>query len=482
MKNVKYGGDNLNDGYFHFIILSLILLLGIVLCAYIIQMHKFNQKLNQFTDRDTITDLWNINKFVYEVSKVLIENKHQKMNYAMVSININKFRYVIENYGYEYGNLVLKQLAVSLTKMLPSKALLSRHNGDRFVLFLPFDNEHDITDYLSKMYIKLEYCTVDDFTVRLSYSSGIYLYKLDHHEQSSTISEKDIYLSIDKADLARAQAKNTVNSYAFFNKEIQKRFMNEKMVEENMEHALSEKEFIIYYQPKYDIFQNKIVGAEALVRWNTKTNGFLVPDVFIPVFEKNDFIIELDFYVLEEVCKLIRYWIDHGISVVPVSVNQSRNHLRKNDYLKRLDSLMKKYQIPKTMIELELTESAFMDLDNTPQFMNDMSEMGFLVSMDDFGSGYSSLNMLNQIPINTLKLDKCFLNELADGRRTSIIMKKIVEMADRLNMQVICEGVENLAQVEFLKSIGCNYAQGYYYAKPMPVDEFRMRYETNLFR
>jgi len=450
-------------------IVIILFVLAIVIFFNIVSK-GYKKEIKTLKNIDSITERWNINRFKLEAIELLTVSKN--LSYALVTIDISKFRYIIESYGRIFGDQLLKQVANSFVELLPENSISARNSADDFIILLPYQKATEIPDYLKSFYKNIEYCTIDNITVRLTFDSGIYL-PVQYNE--------DISNAIDKAEIARKLAKGiNGNHLAFFNEEIQKNYLREKEIEESMERALSDNEFMVFYQPKYDIIKEKIVGAEALVRWNSKTSGFLLPDDFIPIFEKNDFIIELDFYVLEEACKMIRFWIDHKFEVVPISVNQSRNHLRINDYIYRLNTLMKKYQIPKTLIELELTESTFLELNNAAKVMNDMKELGFLVSMDDFGSGYSSLNMLNQISIDTLKIDKCFLNEKVISERTKIIIDQIVEMADRLKMEVICEGVETIEQVEFLKSIGCNYAQGYYYAKPMPVEEFRLKYEKAL--
>ena len=239
-----------------------------------------------------------------------------------------------------------------------------------------------------------------------------------------------------------------------------------------MEKALLEREFVVYYQPKINMETEKIIGAEALVRWISKDKGFMNPGEFIPVFEKEGFIIELDFFVLEEAVKIIRDWLDNNKNPITISVNQSRVHLSNPYYIERLKNLINKYQIPTKFIELELTESLFMDIDVALETVKKIKELGFSVSVDDFGSGFSSLNMLKSMPIDVVKIDREFLNESENSQKAQKIISKIVEMAKELDMEVICEGVEKIEQAEFLKSIGCYYAQGFLYAKPMPETEF----------
>ncbi|WP_236879340.1 putative bifunctional diguanylate cyclase/phosphodiesterase [Clostridioides difficile] len=241
-----------------------------------------------------------------------------------------------------------------------------------------------------------------------------------------------------------------------------------------MNKALEKGEFIVYYQPKYSLGDvNEIEGAEALIRWNSPEFGFISPIDFIPLFEKNGFIVNIDMFVFEEVCKTLNKWINKGYTPVPISVNMSRVHLYRDNFIENITDLISKYNISPEFIELELTESVVFDnLNILIDIMKKIKEIGFLISMDDFGSGYSSLNLLKDLSFDILKLDRGFLIETTDTKRGKIIISKIVEMAKAIDIKVICEGVETYEQVEFLKEIGCDKVQGYLFAKPMVLDEF----------
>ncbi|MDX5684949.1 putative bifunctional diguanylate cyclase/phosphodiesterase, partial [Clostridioides difficile] len=263
-------------------------------------------------------------------------------------------------------------------------------------------------------------------------------------------------------------------SYSFFNEDTRNRLYKEKRLEDNMNKALEKGEFIVYYQPKYSLDDvNEIEGAEALIRWNSPEFGFISPIDFVPLFEKNGFIVNIDMFVFEEVCKTLNKWINKGYTPVPISVNMSRVHLYRDNFIENITDLISKYNISPEFIELELTESVVFDnLNILIDIMKKIKEIGFLISMDDFGSGYSSLNLLKDLSFDILKLDRGFLIETTDTKRGKIIISKIVEMAKAIDIKVICEGVETYEQVEFLKEIGCDKVQGYLFAKPMVLDEF----------
>ncbi|MDD2956649.1 MAG: EAL domain-containing protein [Oscillospiraceae bacterium] len=240
-----------------------------------------------------------------------------------------------------------------------------------------------------------------------------------------------------------------------------------------MESALQLRQFVVYLQPKYDLENNLPCGAEALVRWNHPQRGMVFPGEFIPVFEHNGFIARLDYYVWEETCRLLRKWLDQGLQPKPLSVNVSRVNMYNPNLVDILQDLVEKYRVPASLLNLELTESAYMDNPTLmKQTLERLHRCGFVVMMDDFGSGYSSLNTLRDISVDILKIDMKFLPTDGADSRSERILVSVIRMAGWLGIPVIMEGVETCRQRDFLKSVGCGYVQGYYYAKPMPVAEY----------
>ncbi|MDX5727831.1 putative bifunctional diguanylate cyclase/phosphodiesterase, partial [Clostridioides difficile] len=287
-------------------------------------------------------------------------------------------------------------------------------------------------------------------------------------------SDNDINTIMDRANTARKTIKGGhKNSFAFYDKEMHKKILKEKEIENSMVDALNNGEFIVYFQPKYSLSDYQIIGAEALVRWDNPQKGLIPPIEFIPVFERNGFIVNIDFYVFEEVCKKIREWMDEGQKVVPISVNLSRMHFVNSNFIEEFKLIVDKYKIPTRLIELELTETAVLDnIEGLLDTMNNLKEKGFVISMDDFGTGYSSLNLLKELPVDILKLDRAFFTEKDESNNEKIVISNVIKMAKELKMKVISEGVETISQVEFLKQIGCDMVQGYLFSKPMPVKEF----------
>ncbi len=284
--------------------------------------------------------------------------------------------------------------------------------------------------------------------------------------------EDDVNIMCDRAQLALLTLKgNYQKNIAFYDNSIREKLREEQELIGDMAVALEEGQFQVYLQPQYNHSNNTIVGAEALVRWFHPTKGLISPGTFIPVFERNGFINKLDTYMWEQVCRLLSEWLRSGRKVVPVSVNVSRVDIADAGLLDTLDALIRKYEIPEELLRLEITESAYMD--NPEQLIvmvNHLRDRGFLVEMDDFGSGYSSLNMLKNVPVDVLKLDMKFLSCM--DQRSGNILNSVVRMAHWLDLPVIAEGVETVAQADYLHTVGCQVMQGYYYARPMAVDKF----------
>ena len=248
-------------------------------------------------------------------------------------------------------------------------------------------------------------------------------------------------------------------------------------IESEMNNALKTGEFKMYLQPKWDIVKDQLVGAEALVRWIKPDGTIVFPSNFIPIFENNGFIEKLDFFMLETVCREMKKRMDKGLSVCPVSVNQSRLLLHNPEYVNNVSKILRTYSIPRKYIELELTETVFLDdREKMLEMMNQLKEQHVRLSMDDFGSGYSSLNLLKDIPFDVLKIDREFFSEAITSESSTWILRKIVEMAEGLGIEVICEGVETDEQIEILRTVGCHLVQGYYYSKPISLEEFIQKY------
>lgn len=396
--------------------------------------------------------------------------------YAYATFDVDNFKYINEMFGYEYGNDVLIHIAKTVKEFIKPGELCARISADNFaMLLLDTGKKKDLEERIKTLFQQILESRIDgkDLEVcALSFSCGVF-----------RITEKmDINTVRANANMARTESKKSVvEEIVFYDANLKNRRVEEKELEYEAEQALVNKEFLVYFQPKYDVETEKIIGAEALVRWNHPVRGMLSPGWFVPLFEANGFITEVDLYVLNCVCELLEEWKANGIPLICISVNLSRVHLYEADLVERLTEVVKQHEIPPEYIEFELTESAFYEgTDSLLRIMSEIKSAGFRLSMDDFGSGYSSLNLLRRLPVDVLKLDKVFLDDYGakeDENRGRQIVRHVISMAKDLEMNVLAEGVETKDQKEFLQTANCDMIQGYYYARPMPVKEFELLYK-----
>ncbi len=425
------------------------------------QQHS-NKELRYRADYDVLTGIYNKDKF-YEVTRYLLK-MYPEREYAFVRIDIDKFQLVNAFYGMDEGDRLLRYLAKELQKFAGGTFNITygRIKADVFGVCMPYQNEGQIGEFSAYMRARLRQY---DLEFDLMPSIGIYRIR----DREISIAEMS-----DRANLAVKLCKgNYITNYAFYSKEMSENIMREQRITNRMRSALDNEEFVLYIQPKFDLRSNRISGGEVLVRWNSEGTGLVSPGLFIPVFERNGFIQKLDYYVWEKTCAMLRRWMDEGCNPEPVSVNISRVSLYNSKLVEVICGLVEKYDIPRRLLQLELTESAYTD---NPMAIREMMEHfrseGFTILMDDFGSGYSSLNVLKDIVVDILKIDMKFLADTQNRGRSENILAAVVRMAKWLGMPVVAEGVEYYEQTEFLRSIGCEYVQGYYFAKPMPVAEY----------
>ncbi|HHS9431617.1 TPA: putative bifunctional diguanylate cyclase/phosphodiesterase, partial [Clostridioides difficile] len=425
---------------------------------------KKEDYLRKIAYTDPLTGADSIDKFKINSNKLFAKNNPEE--YALFYIDVDKFKYINDMFGYDMGNDTLIHISNTIASELKEDEIFARVSADHFVLLIKYKTDDDIKTRLNNIYNKVQILSNPKINYyKLILDCGIY---------KISKSDNDINTIMDRANTARKTIKGGhKNSFAFYDKEMHKKILKEKEIENSMVDALNNGEFIVYFQPKYSLSDYQIIGAEALVRWDNPQKGLIPPIEFIPVFERNGFIVNIDFYVFEEVCKKIREWMDEGQKVVPISVNLSRMHFVNSNFIEEFKLIVDKYKIPTRLIELELTETAVLDnIEGLLDTMNNLKEKGFVISMDDFGTGYSSLNLLKELPVDILKLDRAFFTEKDESNNEKIVISNVIKMAKELKMKVISEGVETISQVEFLKQIGCDMVQGYLFSKPMPVKEF----------
>lgn len=392
--------------------------------------------------------------------------KDTSANYALISIDIDKFKAVNDALGFDGGNEILRHTAEIISRNLGKNDLFARNSGDLFYVLMENKSDDDLIEKIKHIISDIDYQITE---VKIFISIGIY---------RITDRNMKIRAMADRADIARKCIKvKNESAYLFFDTSMIEDIRNEKSIEDIMEDALAKHEFKVFLQPKVDLDgKNDIIGAEALVRW-FHDGEIIPPGRFIPIFEKNGFVTQLDFYMFKEVCKLQKSWLSQGYEPKIVSVNMSRLHLRNDDFVQTLSNYCKEYDIDPKYFEIEITESAaYENIDILMEIFRQIKAAGFHVSIDDFGTGYSSLNMLKDLPVDVLKIDRSFLTENADEtENASKIIGCVVSLASSLNISTICEGIETKEQANLLEKLGCDMAQGFYFARPMPVEEYEKK-------
>lgn len=431
------------------------------------QKRRAEEYAEYMVSHDKMTGLANYTYFLSYCGQYVRE--HPEKRYVLTYVDFSNFQYLNEVYGYGAGDSVLKLFADRLRE--GTGILYARATADKFLAL------HEIK--------KIE--EIEQLKERFEQLSEKFCSEINRHyeqcklEVAGGIAEVDpslenFALNVDNANVARKTAKREQHvPLVIYTSELRREIQRQMEILANMEEALEAGEFVIYLQPKMNMQTGALVGAEALVRWVRSDGTVVGPDKFVPIFEKNGFITKIDFEVLRQVLELQKKWKEDGQPVIPVSVNFSRRHQENQGDIHKIDELLRKYGISTGALEIEITESVFMyDLEPLTQSIAALKQRGIQVSIDDFGAGYSSLNVLSNLEADIVKLDRQFLMDAAakQGRFIKEFLSLLIQMIKQLGFQVIAEGVETKEQVEFLKEAGCTYAQGYYYAKPMPPEEF----------
>ena len=449
-----------------FYILYAIFVIFIVVVYFVFRKSK--QRIQDILDYDSLTGLPTTKKFCDDVHEILKTAKGEE--YSIIAIDIMKFRYLTDTLGNKTADAIIVELAKHFKAVAPKNCIVCRNYGDNFVFLVKSTFQPIIEDYVINFLSVVERMgNLLPIHYILEFSIGVYVI-MDTGENVSKM--------IDKANTARKFGLKSFNPrrISFYDTKMQSTTETEKEIIFDMNRAFEEKEFIAYYQPKFRFSDTKVVGAEALIRWNHKTKGLLPPAFFVPLFEKNGFIQKIDMTVFEAVCQFLDKWNKMGPNQtcpfpITISCNLSRMQLYNPDVANTYSKIAKKYTIAPCKIEIEITESLMME--NKARLlkaMNEIKKAGFDISVDDFGSGFSSLGLLKDIPANVIKLDKSFLGDGTD--KEHIIINSVISMAKDLDLKTVAEGVEDKTQADLLRKMGCDIAQGYLYAKPMPEKDF----------
>ena len=425
------------------------------------KVHQLEENLRKVKSVDELTGLYNRNTY-YDRVRCRFENEPDR-EYVIVCFDVEKFKFVNDRFGFVEGDRLLSYIGKKLQERAVKYGLVAARLSCDVFSFMDFEEniQPDALGAEIQSWVK-DYPI--DFEIRMTV--GIY------HVKTKNI---PVRLMCDRASFACESIKNNyLVNVAEYNESVKNYVFSQHELLNESERAFENHEFKVYLQPKYDIRTTKVMGAESLVRWQHPEKGLIFPKDFIPMFEQNMLITKLDEYIWEESCRILRDYIDKGYTAVPISVNVSRMDIYSLDLSKIFVNLTDKYNIERRYLEIEITESAFTsDEEQILKAVDELRELGFIVLMDDFGSGYSSLNMLKDISVDVLKIDTRFLEAGRDGNtKGKEILESVIKMAKWIGLAVIAEGVETDEQKNFLLDRGCNYAQGFYFSRAIDEESF----------
>ena len=421
--------------------------------------------LGKINSHDMLTGVMTLDTFMSEAMRLVSDCRH---GYSTVVINVADFRRLNESAGYEAGNAILIAISDILERSVVKGELLCRSEGSRFVLLLRSKSHSDLEIRLNQLLASIQKQVYEKCGRQIYLLAGLY---------EMTVESVGIMGALDRAITAQKTVKDKTyyhdNLIAQYDKQLRAEIQSRQYIEAHMLEALENDEFHVYYQPKVCLATGKITGAEALVRWIKSDGEIIPPSKFVPIFEENGFISDMDFAIYRQAVADIKRWLRSGINVPLISLNVSRHHLKDEHFSEKLTALVDSIGVPHDKVEFEITESLLTEnMATLVDTMTQLKDAGFRISIDDFGSGYSSLNLITLLPFDTLKIDGGFFlkNDLTD--RNKKVISSVITLAKSLNLETVSEGVETQVQVDFLKSLGCDMIQGFFYYRPMPSGDF----------
>ena len=422
------------------------------------KLEKSVQNLSEAVYTDITTKIGNRDFFIKRALEML--NAGTAEDYTLIGFGITNIGTVNRIYGPAEGDRLVRHIAGYLKQRNLQGGFCALVQSNLFAIFLEGFDQEMVELLVEQISNKIENAS-DIYQVKASF--GIYHVK-DKNERVSEM--------LNRMVLAQRSVSGKTENFAYFNEELQQKYEENLRMCQEMEQALDARKFVMYLQPIVDLHVYQISGAEALVRWEHEEKGLLSPYAFLPVFENTNLMLKLDYYMWEEACKTIRRWIDNKLEPLPLMLNISPIHLNSTGFIDVLSGLLARYKLRQEMFVLELPERALTGEGETKQVVRALAETGFRLSVDNFGSMHSPLNLLRDMPIELVKLDRKFLMENSKNEEGQTILRYLIAMAKELDLQVAVEGVETLEQVGFLTEIGCDMAQGYYFSKPVSLRDF----------
>lgn len=443
VSNETLNGDN----YFHF------------------ETMKPVKEYKKTTMIDSVTKINNMEGFVESARNIF--DSFSQYRYAVVKFGIKNFRYINRTYGYSFGDKVLANIGKNLKMTCQENETCGRIEKDIFAILYRYTSKRTFAKRMEQVReTLLDEEFRDKIGMKVHFTAGVYI--------PSDIHKESVKSMLDKALLAQMSIEaDKYDYYTFFEKKmIEEKEENSRIIE-MAPIAMKKNEFQLYIQPQFDMNTKEIVGGEALTRWKHH-NQLIIPNHFIPLFEKIGYINEFDFHMLELLCQTLKKWMEEGIHIVPISINQSRKHLNDDGYIEKFTRIVDKYMIPHHYIVFELTESAFVRYEEKmKKISKELHRLGYLLAIDDFGTGYASLNFLSEVPADILKVDKSLIDNYKNNRKTQTIVESVIDMAHSMDMKVVCEGIEVQEQIEYLKVLKCDIGQGFVIGKPISAEQFK---------
>ncbi|QFF98295.1 phosphodiesterase [Psychrobacillus glaciei] len=427
-------------------------------------------KLYYLAYHDQLTGLWN--------RRALKEHLRENLNkvaegltneIAILRIDLDRFKLINESLGYTYGDELLKKIADRLILFLDKSSNLYRQSGDEFVYILKGKSREETSLFAESILKELSKPIFLDYQEYfVTASIGISMYPYDGKKMDELLIKADQALYVAK-DRGRAH-------YRYYQQQMNLSFPNEALMESHLRRAIEKEELSIHFQPQVDLVTDEINSFEALLRWNNRKFGYVTPMQFIPLAEESGMIMQIGDWVLEEVCIQLKYWQEKGHRPVRIAVNISPKQFKQENFAMKILEKINKYQISPCSLEVEITESAMTDMQDTFAMLKELKDIGVIISIDDFGTGYSSLSYLKKYPIDIIKIDQSFIKDIESDEKNAAIATMIIRLAHSLGMEVIAEGVEKDKQVDILKAANCQKAQGYFFSRPIPIADINEAY------
>ncbi|MDR7201983.1 putative bifunctional diguanylate cyclase/phosphodiesterase [Priestia megaterium] len=432
----------------------------------------YEEKIKQMAYYDPLTNLPNRYWLNKQLKKLLLDRESPEL-LAILFLDLDRFKSINDTLGHHHGDVLLRRVAERLRKCIPSSDFISRHGGDEFILVLhSLKNVEEIEEMTEQIVKEMSLpFYIDGDKVLTSTSVGISLFSKECQQH---IIPKDADELIDRlikqADIAMYVAKrNGRNTYEMRSSSSNERIIKTISMENELKYALERHEFQLVYQPLIDLKTSGVIGAEALIRWNSAKFGTVYPNEFLPILEEVGLIVPIGKWVLEEACKQMKAWTELNSKASKIGVNVSPIQLKSSRFVAEMEQILKKTSLEPHFLELEITESVIQNSQESKKVLNRLRSLGVKVAMDDFGTCYSSLSYLKHLPINTLKIDKSFIDELDEVGK--VLVETIIQMGKKLNFDLTAEGIENEEQLQFVTEQGCHIGQGYLFDKPLSPEE-----------